>query len=66
MLGKAISSACIQNKAPNELRNKAKLDTAFETLVSHGWLVPMDAPVTIAEKLREKAYRIKGAFSGGV
>ena len=61
-----VSTACIQNKAPNELRNKAKLDTAFEVLISHGWLVPMDEPVTIAGKLREKAYRVMGAFSGGV
>jgi hypothetical protein len=54
-----VSSAYIQNKAPNELRIKAKLDTAVEALVSHGWLVHMDAPCTIAGKLREKAYRIK-------
>lgn len=57
-----VSTACIQNKAPYELRTKALLDTAIETLVSHGWLVPIDEPVTIAGKLREKAYRVRGAF----
>jgi hypothetical protein len=61
-----VSTACIQNKAPYELRNKALLDTAFEVLISHGWLVPMDVPVTIAGKPREKAYRVRGVFSGGV
>ena len=61
-----VSAACIQNKAPYELRTKALLNTAFEVLISHGWLVPMDAPCTIAGKVREKAYRVKDAFSGGV
>jgi Protein of unknown function (DUF3987) len=53
-----VSRACIQNKVPYALRQKQALDVAFNTLVAHGTLIPMEAPVTINGHTRKEAFRI--------
>ncbi|MFN9690846.1 MAG: YfjI family protein [Vampirovibrionales bacterium] len=56
----AVSKACIQNKVPNELRNKAKLNTAFDVLVDYGWLAPLDEPMAIKGHTRQEAFKVRG------
>ena len=55
----AVSKACIQNKVPNELRNKAKLNTAFDVLVDYGWLAPLDEPTAIKGHTRQEAFKVR-------
>jgi hypothetical protein len=56
----ALSKACIQNKVPNELRNKPKLNTAFDVLVDYGWLAPLDEPTVIKGHTRQEAFKVRG------
>ncbi|MCE2929901.1 MAG: DUF3987 domain-containing protein [Vampirovibrionales bacterium] len=56
----AVSKPCIQNKVPNELRNKAKLNIAFDVLVEHGWLAPLDEPTAIKGHTRQEAFKVRG------
>ena len=55
----AVSKACIQNKVPNELRNKAKLNTAFDVLVDYGWLAPLDEATVIKGHTRQEAFKVR-------
>jgi hypothetical protein len=56
----ALSKACIQNKVPNELRNKPKLNTAFDVLTGYGWLAPLDEPTVIKGHTRQEAFKVRG------
>jgi hypothetical protein len=53
-----VSKACVQGIVPNTLRERKKLNMAFETLVDHGYLIQWEGVVRINNHNRKEAFKI--------
>jgi hypothetical protein len=53
-----VSKVDIQARVPHALRDKTKFKLAFDTLIEHGYLLPIDTPICINGQNRGEALKV--------